>query len=211
MTIRTGEGAEARRSIYARSIETASGNRNLTVVREPQDVAGTALLTHSHDNREDEQWLYLPALSRVKRIASGNRAGSFMGSEFSYADFTAQPVEQFNFELLREEKRRGVDAYIIERRPKPEFDAVYARQVAWLDQEHYRTLRVAYYNDAGQHLKTLVAEEFREYPNGQWRASTLTMTNHLTDASSVLRWEGIRFDNGFTERDFSIDALKRAR
>lgn len=210
LTIRTGSGDEATRALYARSMDTDSGSRNLTVVQEPKDVAGTALLTKSHDQRPDEQWLFLPAVERVKRIAAGNRSGAFMGSEFSYADFTAQPVAKFDYELLREENLDGMKTYVLERIPTNDH-AVYSRQVAWLDQTHYRTLKVEYYNRAGQHLKTLVADDFKEYPNGQWRARELTMTNQLTGGESVLNWRNFEFGNGFTERDFSVDALKRAR
>lgn len=210
MTIRTGDGDEAIRALYARSMDVESGSRNLTVVEKPKDVAGTALLTHSHDQRADEQWLFMPALERVKRIAAGNRSGAFMGSEFSYADFTAQPVAKFDYEFLREETLDGMRTYVIERIPTAD-NAVYSRQVAWLDQKHYRTLKVEYYNRAGQHLKTMVADDFKEYPNGQWRARKLTMTNQLTGGESVLNWSEIAFGNGFTERDFSVDALKRAR
>ncbi|MDT0634647.1 outer membrane lipoprotein-sorting protein [Spectribacter hydrogenoxidans] len=211
MVIRTADGDEARRELRARSMETDDGSRSLTIIQHPPDVAGTALLTHSHSQRPDEQWLYLPALSRVKRIAAGNRAGAFMGSEFSYADFTAQPVEKFDVTLLREDTLDGESAYVLERVPEDPDTAVYSRQVAWLDQAHYRTLRVEYFNKAGQHLKTLEASDFQEYPNGQWRAGQLTMTNQLTGGTSTLRWRDITFDNGFTRRDFSVDALERAR
>lgn len=211
LTIRTADGDEAVRRMRARSLNTPDGSRSLTVVDEPKDVAGTALLTHSYDNRPDEQWLLLPALNRVKRIAAGNRSGAFMGSEFSYEDFTAQPVAKFEFRLLREEVLDGEPCYVLERTPKPDTRSAYARHVAWLDKDHYRTRKVEYYNQAGQHRKTLRAADFREYPNGQWRPHELTMTNHLGGGVSVLEWSNIEFGNGYTERDFSVDALKRAR
>lgn len=211
LTIRTADGDEARRRMHARSLNTDDGSRNLTVVDEPRDVAGTALLTHSYDDRPDEQWLLLPALNRVKRLASGNRSGAFMGSEFTYEDFTAQPVAKFDIRLLREETLDGEPCYVLERTPKPGIASTYVRHVAWLDKAHYRTLKVAYYNRAGQHQKTLRSGDFKRYPNGQWRARRLTMTNHLGGGTSVLEWSSIEFDNGYTERDFTVDALKRAR
>ena len=211
LTIRTADGDEAVRRMHARSLNTADGSRNLTVVDAPKDVAGTALLTHSYDERPDEQWLLLPALNRVKRIAAGNRSGAFMGSEFTYEDFTAQPVAKFDFRFLREAELDGQPCYVLERTPKKAENSAYARHVAWLDRAHYRTLKVEYYNRAGQHQKTLRATDFKEYDNGQWRPGRLTMTNHLGGGTSVLEWSGIEFGNGFTERDFTVDALKRAR
>lgn len=211
LTIRTASGDEAVRRMRARSLNTEDGSRNLTVVDEPRDVAGTALLTHSYDDRTDEQWLFLPALNRVKRIAAGNRSGSFMGSEFTYEDFTGQPVAKFDFRLLREEEFDGKPCYVLERVPKPDTKSSYARHVVWMDKAHYRSLKVEYYNRAGQHQKTLRATGFEQYPNGRWRPGEMTMTNHLSGNESVLAWSGIEFDSGYTERDFTVDALKRAR
>lgn len=210
MIIRTGDGDQATRKMHARNMETDDGSRSLTVVDEPKDVAGTALLTHSHDEGSDDQWLYLPALARVKRIAGGNRSGAFMGSEFSYEDFTAQPVAKFDFKLLREETLDGTPCYVVERHPKPDTHSTYSKHIAWIDRDDYRTLKVDFYNRNGQKLKTLIAEDFKHFDNGQWRARKLTMTNHQTGGVSILRWHDIEFDNGFTERDFSIAALKRA-
>lgn len=210
MTIRTKDGDEAERRLQARNLRLPEGSRSLTIIQSPRDVSGTALLTHSNDGAADDQWLFLPALKRVKRIAPGNRSGAFMGSEFSYADFTAQPVEDFEFKWLREETLDDQPCHVIERTPRDE-NAVYSRQVAWLDKAELRTHRVDFYNRAGQKLKTLRAEDFRQYDNGQWRAARLLMTNHLTGGRSVLEWQEIEFDNGFQERDFSLRALKRAR
>lgn len=211
LIIRTANGNEAVRRMHARSLNTEEGSLNLTVVDEPPDVAGTALMTHSHDNRSDEQWLFLPALNRVKRIAAGNRSGSFMGSEFTYEDFTAQPVAKFDFRLLREETFAGEPCYVLERIPKADTKSAYARHVVWMDKAHYRTHEVAYYNRAGQHQKTLRSTDFKQYPNGQWRPGEMTMTNHLSGSVSVLQWSEIEFTDRYTERDFTVDALKRAR
>lgn len=211
LTIRTADGDEAKRRMRARTLNTASGSRSLTVVDHPADVAGTALLTHSYDTRPDEQWLLLPALNRIKRIAAGNRSGAFMGSEFTYEDFTAQPVDKYDFRLLREEELDGIPCYVLERTPKNDTESTYVRHVAWLDKTHLRTMQVHYYNRAGQHQKTLRATDFERYANGQWRAGKLTMTNHLGGGVSVLAWSEIEFGNGLTKRDFTVDALKRAR
>ncbi len=73
------------------------GDKSLFVFDEPRDVQGTAFLIHAHREDADDQWLYLPALKRVKRISSANRSGSFMGSEFAYEDMTAQEVEKFTY------------------------------------------------------------------------------------------------------------------
>ena len=92
----TKQGQESRRQLRVQVLEVSDdGDKSLFVFDEPRDVQGTAFLIHAHREDADDQWLYLPALKRVKRISSANRSGSFMGSEFAYEDMTAQEVEKF--------------------------------------------------------------------------------------------------------------------
>ena len=104
MVLRNKQGQESRRQLHIKVLEVADdGDKSLTVFDEPRDVKGTALLTHAHKQEADDQWLYLPALKRVKRISSSNKSGSFMGSEFAYEDMSAQEVEKFTYRYLRDE------------------------------------------------------------------------------------------------------------
>ncbi|MCY3732308.1 MAG: outer membrane lipoprotein-sorting protein, partial [Rhodospirillaceae bacterium] len=104
MVLRNRQGQESRRELRVKVLEVeGDGDRSLFVFDEPRDVAGTALLIHAHREAADDQWLYLPALTRVKRISSSNRSGSFMGSEFAYEDMSVPEVEKFTYRYLREE------------------------------------------------------------------------------------------------------------
>ena len=97
MTLRTADGKEAQRQMRLLELEVVSdGDKSLTVFDAPKDVAGTALLTWSHKTADDDVWLYLPSLSRVKRIASNNKSGAFMGSEFAFEDIASQEVKKFS-------------------------------------------------------------------------------------------------------------------
>ena len=86
----------------------------------PNDVKNTAFLTYDYkdSNRDDDQWLYLPALKKTKRIASTDKSGSFMGSDFSYADMTDRNVEDYNYKIKKETVVRGKDVWILEVIPK---------------------------------------------------------------------------------------------
>ena len=104
MLLRNKQGRKSRRQLRIKALEVdGDGNKTIFVFDEPRDVKGTAFLIHSHRNGDDEQWLYLPALKRVKRISSLNRSGSFMGSEFAYEDLSTQEVEKFTHRYLRDE------------------------------------------------------------------------------------------------------------
>ena len=80
------------------------GDKSIVIFEWPADVKGTKMLTHSKKTGDDQQWLFLPAIKRVKRISSRNKSGSFMGSEFSYEDLGSQEIEKFTYELLGEHR-----------------------------------------------------------------------------------------------------------
>lgn len=211
MIIRNSRGAEARRELEVGVLEMPEGTRSLTVVKAPKDVRGTALLTHAFDHDEDQQWLYFPAVKRVKRIASTGRSGPFMGSEFSYEDLSGQASEKFVYRYLGEEKIGEIDCYKVEREPKPEVDSSYSRHVSWVEKQNLWLVKVDFYDHNGDHLKTLEARDFELFEDKYWRAHEVVMTNVRTNGSSVLRWSDVKFGQGLSERDFDIDSLKAAR
>lgn len=211
MVLRNRHGEESTRRLRNRTLEgDADGDRTLVVFDEPADVSGTALLTFSHGNEPDDQWLYLPALGRVKRIASSNKSGPFVGSEFAYEDISSQEVAKYTYRYLREETVDGVDMFVIERDPVDE-DSGYTRQVVWYDQAEYRPMKVDYYDRKDALLKTLTFHDYRQYLDRFWRADEMRMVNHQTGKSTTLLWSDYQFGNGFTERDFDRNTLKRVR
>ena len=118
MILRNRHGQETTREIRGKSLEVADdGDKSMVIFDSPKDVEGTALLTHSHKSGDDDQWLYLPALKRVKRIASNNKSGPFMGSEFAYEDLSSQEVEKYTYKYLKDEVLDGQDMFVIERYP----------------------------------------------------------------------------------------------
>jgi hypothetical protein len=180
------------------------------VFHEPRDIEGTALLSYSRPSADDDQWLYLPALKRVKRIASGNRAGSFVGSEFSYEDLLPERVEDFDHRWLRDEACGEWQCYVLERRPRYA-DSGYVRQLLWLDQAEFRLVKINYYDLEDRLLKNLVADDYRLYLNRNWRAHTLLMENHVTRKLTRLTFGEYNFRTRLSERDFDPSALRRQR
>ena len=118
MVLRNKQGQESRRQLRFKVLEVEDdGDKSIFVFDEPRDVKGTALLIHAHRQDDDEQWLYLPALKRVKRISSANRSGSFMGSEFAYEDLSTQEVEKYTHRYLRDEPCGDLTCTVSERVP----------------------------------------------------------------------------------------------
>jgi outer membrane lipoprotein-sorting protein len=213
MLLRTASGQEAERALSIRILDLpGEAGRGLTIVESPRDVRGTALLTHTDENGAQDQWLYLPATSRTRRIASENRSGAFMGSEFSYDDFSAQTPSRYNFRFLRDEKLDGIDCHVLHRE---EIDGLPGHQIVWMDTEHLRLQRVEFFDARGNPQRTLTVSDYRSYegPGGReyWRADALLMENVRTGAATTLHWKEIQLDTGLRERDFEVSALGRAR
>ncbi len=211
MVLRNKRGDESTRSLRVKSLEVADdGDKSLTIFNEPKDVRGTALLTYSHKVDSDDQWLYLPALKRVKRIASKNKSGPFMGSEFAFEDMSSQEIEKYDYKYLKDEPCGTLTCFVVERFPKDE-NSGYTRQVSWLDQEEYRVQKVDYYDRKESLLKTLTVSDYKQYLNKYWRPSASLMVNHQTKKSTTLTWDGYQFKTGLSESNFTKNSLKRAK
>ena len=211
MVLRNRNGDERTRRMSTRALEVSDdGDKTLVVFNEPRDVKGTAFLSFSHKEGDDDQWLYLPALKRVKRITSRNKSGPFMASEFAYEDISSQEVEKYTYKWLRDEELDGVDCYVVERYPVDK-QSGYTRQVAWIDKAEYRPWKIDFYDRKESLLKTLTYSDYKQYLDKFWRASVMEMTSHQTQKGTRLEWVGYAFGVGLDERDFDKNSLKRAR
>ncbi len=211
MVLRDRHGRESIRRMRFKVLEVpGDGDKSLFVFDRPRDVQGTALLTHAHTNTQDDQWLYLPALKRVKRINASRRSGSFMGSEFSYEDMSSPELEEYTYKYLRDESCGALTCTVTEQIPLDR-DSGYSRKVVWQDSDELRTWKMELYDRKGSHLKTLSLANYRQYLDRYWRAGEQVMENHLTGASTMLKWTEFRFRNNLSESEFTRPALRRIR
>ena len=211
MTLRSKTGKTSTRNIRIKTLEVDNdGDKSLSIFDEPADVKGTAMLTYSHGLEADDQWLYLPALKKVKRINSRNKSGPFMGSTFAFEDLSSQEVEKYSYKFLREEACGEWQCYVIERKPEYKYSG-YTRQVTWLDKEAYRLVKVDFYDRKKSLLKTLVTSDFNQYLGHYWRPGKMDMMNHLTGKGTLLEWTDYQFQTGLTDRDFRSQSLKRIK
>lgn len=211
MILKNSRGDTANRLMRMKSLEVANdGDKGLTIFDEPRDVKGTAFLSHSHTEGADDQWLYLPALKRVKRISSRNKSGPFMGSEFAYEDLTSFEIEKYRFNYLKEETLNGLATFVVEQTPRDKKSG-YKRQIVWLDKSEYRPLKVEFYDRKNALLKTLMFTDYKLYLDKYWRAHTLVMVNHQNGKSTTLKTNDIQFQTGLKERDFKNSVLKRVK
>ena len=211
MILKNRHGETSERYIRAKTLEViGDGDKTLSIFDKPRDVKGTAFLSFSHKEGPDDQWLYLPALKRVKKISSNNKSGPFMGSEFAFEDLSSQEVEKYTYKYLGDDVLDGMNCFMLERDPVDPKSG-YTVQIVWIDKEEYRPLKVDYYDRKSSLLKTLTLSDYKQYLDKYWRASEMNMINHQTGKSTRLEWKDYKFATGLTERDFDKNSLKRAR
>ena len=220
MVLRNAAGQETSREMRFTTLEVpdeAVGDKTLVLFNTPKDVEGTALLSHAKMVEPDDQWLYLPALKRVKRISSKNKSGPFVGSEFAYEDFTSTELNKYNYTWLREEAcgevASDLTCDVVERTPRYEYSG-YTRQVSWIDQAHQQLRKVEFYDRQNTLLKTLTLTEYRPYElvdQSIWRFHKLGMTNHKTQKSTDLIFKDYVFNNNLADNDFVKGRLSRLR
>ncbi len=190
--------------------DTAVGDKSLTVFKHPRDIKGTAFLSFTKILDPDDQWLYLPALKRVKRISSANKSGPFVGSEFAYEDLVSFEVGKYTFKWLRDEACGELECFVVERFPKYE-NSGYTRQTVWVDKAEYRIQKVDFYDRKNTHLKTLIQSNFERYLDQYWRPLKMVMKNHQTGKATDLVFSPYAFRVGVNEKDFTPNRLKKVR
>jgi outer membrane lipoprotein-sorting protein len=213
MILENRKGRTSERSMRIDTLEVADeneGDKSLVIFDRPRDIKGTALLSFSHILKSDDQWLYLPALKRVKRISSGNKSGPFVGSEFAYEDISGQELKKYSYTWLRDEPCGTLQCFVVESRPLYEKSG-YTRLVNWYDKTEYRMQRIDYYDRKDVLLKTLTFGDYKQYLGKYWRTHDMHMVNHQTGKKTRLLYQAYQFQTGLKDGDFNRNRLKRAR
>jgi outer membrane lipoprotein-sorting protein len=211
MVLRNKQGQESVREIRMKVLEVADdGDKSLSIFDRPRDVKGTAFLSFSHAQGADDQWLYLPALKRVKRIASRNKSGPFMGSEFSFEDLASFEIEKYTYKFLKDEACSIGTCFLVEQYPTDK-NSGYTKRIVWIDKAEYRMLKTDFYDRKDSLLKTLTSDQYQQYKGKFWRPSKMMMVNHQSKKSTDLSYNHYKFGNGLSAADFNKNTLKRAR
>lgn len=210
MVLRNSAGQEVSRNLILNTLEKESddsGDKTLVVFSSPADVRNTALLNHPHIDNPDDQWLYLPAIKRVKRISTSNKSGPFVGSEFSFEDFTSQELNKYTYDYLRRDTLEGTTVDVIVRVPR-DSSSGYSKQIVYVDISNSQPVKVEFFDRKQALLKTLALQGYRQ-TQGIWRSYHQQMVNHQTGKSTDLIMSNYEFGVGFKPADFDSSALKR--
>ena len=215
MILKDKSGNESVRSFknfIFEELDETLGDKSIVVFTEPRDVKGTSLLTHANiEPKDDDQWLYLPALKRVKRISSSNRTGKFVSSEFSYEDLSTDEPEDYNFLWLEDincPADPSLQCHVIEATPKNKKSG-YSKRVIYIDVSELRYQTVKFHNRRGDLEKELNFKSYQKYLDKFWRADLLEMNNLQTGKSTNITWENYEFQTNLSINDFNPEKLAK--
>lgn len=208
MLLRNANGEENIRRMEFLKLESKDGDKSLINFLYPNDIKDTKLLSYEMIGDDDKQWLYLPALKRVKRISSQNKSGSFMASEFSYEDISSQNYKNYTYDAVdaKNVNINGKDYLQIERFPIDK-NSGYKRQVLFIDPETYLTSYGEYYDIQDKLLKKM---KFKKYKviDGIQRVVTIVVENVQNSKTSILIWDEDNIKQNLKSDDFTERVLK---
>ncbi|MDR1868781.1 MAG: outer membrane lipoprotein-sorting protein [Treponema sp.] len=211
MVITAKNGSTSERLIDQYSKDGPNGGRTVIVFQQPKNVAGTRFLTMDTASGGTDQWIYLPELGKVRRIAASESSGSFMGTDFSYDDISAVDREASldNHKLLREETFNGNVCYVIESIPK-DSSFQYSKTVSWIDKEKLLSYKVELYNRRGEHIKLMEMSNFED-KQGRLTPMQTKVSTVGAGTSTTIFMEIIKYDDRIPETVFTTTYLETGR
>lgn len=208
MTLTNSRGSTRERSIQQYRQNDSDGEKKIMFFLAPSDVKNTSFLSYSYaDGRSDDQWIYLPALNRVKRVASDKKNDSFMGSDFTYDDMGTRHPSADTHKVIRTETIDGRKCLVVESIPK-EAKPTYAKTLAWVVENEWIGLKKEFYLPNGKVGKKLEIDSY-EKTDGVWVITDMTMSNLDKNSSTRIQMLDVTFNNDlkdsvFTERQMKI-------
>lgn len=195
-------------------IAGTTDNRRLVSFLSPSDIRGTKTLLIEHSNAEDDMWIYLPAMKKVRRLVASNKKDSFVGTDFSYGDVIGYKVEEWNHKLLREENVTCRDCYVIESTPKDAqvgTNTGYSKRISWVDKESFVALRIEIYDSSGQLLKKLSEEDVQRVDsnNNRYQPMKLIAENVQTGHKTIIEFKNFKANVGIGDDVFTARSLDR--
>jgi hypothetical protein len=210
MVITARNGSTTERVIDQYSKDGPNGARTIIVFQQPANVAGTRFLTMDNASGGSDQWIYLPSLGRVRRIASSESGGNFMGTDFSYDDISSmdRDISLDTHTLLREEALNGKQCYVIESVPRSAYQ--YSKTITWIDKENYLIYKAEMYNQRGEVVKIMEMSNFRDV-QGRLSPMQTKISTVAAGTSTTIFMEIMRYDDPIPESVFTTAYLETGR
>ncbi len=213
MTLVNANGQARERTMRSLTLEKDGGDKSLMEFLTPADVKGTKFLSYEHADKDDDQWLYLPALKKVKRIPSSDKSSSFMGSDFSYYDMTDRNLEDYDFKLLKETKVRGKKVWMIEAIPRTSKvvkESGYTKTIGLVRQDNYVVVRSIGFLKNGKKKYLDIKKMHKQ--GGVWLIDEMTMTTKkgkTTVHKTILKFSHIKLNKAISDNMFTTRRLEK--
>jgi hypothetical protein len=212
MVITARDGSTSQRVIDQYSKDDARGNaRTVIVFQQPANVAGTRFLTMDNASGSSDQWIFLPALGRVRRIVASESSGSFMGTDFSYDDISAtdRAVNLDVHTLLREETLNGIACYVIESVPR-DSSYQYSKTISWIGKQNSLIYKSEMYDRRGTLVKVMEMSQYQEV-QGRLTPMQTKISTVAAGTSTTIYMDIIKYDDPIPESVFTTQFLETGR
>ena len=193
-------------TMLRKNIGVSGEQRYYIYFHSPSDIRGTSFMVWKHLDKEDDRWIFMPAIKLVRRIAADDKRSSFVGSDFTYEDVSGRVVEDETHTLLRQEEIAGRVVFVIESKPKVK--ANFMRRVSWIDQAHGLPLKEEFFDARDEKVRVFTANRI-ELVDGHWTITERTMENLQTGHSSKASFDEIKYDIDLTQDLFTERYLRK--
>jgi outer membrane lipoprotein-sorting protein len=216
MTLTNKSGQQRVRKTFGTTKLDTNGldNKRMTRFLEPTDVKGTVSLLVEHSDKDDDIWIYLPSVKKVRRLISSNKKDSFVGTDFSYGDVIGHKVKEWNHTIVKEEDVDGKPCYVIESTPKDatvKTNTGYSKRIGWVQKDNFVTVKAISFDEAGELLKEAKYSHWKEVDTvkHKWQAGILEAKNLQTGHSTVITIDQFKVNNGVKDDFFTTRYMEQ--
>lgn len=210
LTIQDSKGNERVRQIATATKKFDGATKTMMKFLSPAEVKGTTMLIYDYEGKEDDMWVYLPALRKTRRIVSSEKAKSFMGSEFSNADMSKPNMDDFSYKLLGSETANGKDCWKIESKcldEDIEDENGFSRKIVYIEKSTYLPQKMEYYDLDGELYKIMTISDYRKQSNGEYFAYSMIIENIQNKRKSIMKVDKFQMGSSMSESSFSAANL----
>ena len=216
MTLIDRHGNQRVRKMKNYSMDKGEDTYSVIFFLSPADVRNTAFLTYDyHDSdKDDDQWLYLPALKKTKRIASSDKSSSFMGSDFTYSDMTSRNIDDYNYRIAKESSVRGHKVWVMESVPKTQKtidETGYIKSYMFVRQDNFVVVRALHILKENGRKKYLDVKKLEQI-DGIWVATEIEMKttkDKNTLHRTVLKLADVKFNQDLDDSFFTVRRIEK--
>jgi len=193
-------------TMLRKDYEEGGNQKYFMYFHKPVDVKDTTFMVYKYPNKDDDRWLFIPAINLVKQIAANDKYSSFVGSDFTYEDVSGRKPDEDTHALLREDKLEGRNCFVIESIPKGSSE--YTKRISWIDEANFLPLKEEFYDKQNELYRQFEAQETKDI-NGILTVTKRVMKNIKTGHRTEVVFQDIEYNLGIEDSIFSERYLRR--